>query len=113
MSLRLPNRRWKVKAWILHERLVITWLNVIRLRRLCYLAFGYEPVVEGFDQKPMHFNESGSHQRKTLSWKGSGMIPLKEVQSQTRERWTLTTHVSSDLSVWPEVPPLEALFKRR
>jgi hypothetical protein len=40
VSLRLPNRRWKVKAWILHERLVITWLNVIRLRRLCYLAFG-------------------------------------------------------------------------
>jgi hypothetical protein len=50
VSLRLPNRRWKVKAWILHERLAITWLNVIRLRRLCYLAFGYEPVVEGFDE---------------------------------------------------------------
>ena len=69
--LRLPNRRWKVKAWILNERLVITGLNVIRLRRLCYLAFGYEPVVEGFDPKPMDFNESGSQQRKTLSWKGS------------------------------------------
>jgi hypothetical protein len=54
VSLRLPNRWWKVKAWILHERVVISWLNAIRWRRLCYLAFGYEPVVEGFDQKPMH-----------------------------------------------------------
>ena len=78
---------------------------------MCFLAFGYDPVIEGFDQKPTHVNESGSHQRKTLAWKGSENIPLKEVQSQTRERWTLTTHVSSDVHGRPERPPLEALFK--
>ena len=38
-------------------------------------------------------------------------MPLKEAQSQTRERWALTTHVCSDLSLWPQRPPLEALFK--
>ena len=36
---------------------------------------------------------------------------LKEAQSQIRERWALTTHVCSDLCLWPERPPLEALFK--
>ena len=76
VSLRLPNRRWKVKRWILLEGLIITWLNVFRLRRLCALAFGYDPAIEGFDQKPMHFNESGSHMRKTLAWKGSAHAPL-------------------------------------
>ena len=111
VSLRLPNRRWKVKRCVLLERLVITWLNVIRLRRLCILVFGYDPAIEGFDQKPMNLNESGSHQRKTFAWKGSGNVPLKEAQSQTRERWTLTAHVCSDLRLWPERPPLEALFK--
>jgi len=111
VSLRLPNRRWKVSRAVLLERLEITWLNVIRLRRLCLLAHGYDPAMEGFDQKPMHFNESGSRSRQTLFWKGAGNVPLKEVVSQTRSRWTLNTHVTSDLGSYPELPPLEALFK--
>jgi hypothetical protein len=93
------------------ERLDITWLNVIRLRRLCLMAHGYDPAMEGFDQKPMHFNESGSRSRQTLFWKGAGNVPLKEVVSHTRTRWTLNTHVTSDRSIYPELPPLEALVK--
>ena len=70
------------------------------------------PPIEGFDQKPVHVNESGRHMRKTLGWKGSAHVPLKEAQSQTRERWTLNTHVCSDLSVYLAHPPMEDIFKR-
>ena len=93
------------------ERLVITSLNVFRFCRLCVLVFCYDPAIEGFDQKPMHFNESGNHARKTLAGKGSLEVPLQLTQSQTHERWTLSTHVRSYLSLWPERPPLEAVFK--
>ena len=110
-SLRLPNRRWKVSLPILLERLECTWLNLIRVRRLCQLFFGYDPVIEGFDQKPMHFNESGSRMRKTLAWSGQSEVPLKECAAQARERWTLNTHVCSETLAPGNLPPLEALFK--
>ena len=61
----------KVRHDVLTERLQITWLNVIRVRRLCQKCFGYDPIVEGFDQKPVHFNESGSRMRRTLAWRGT------------------------------------------
>ena len=57
---------WKVSRPVLEERVRITWLNIIRVRRLCVLAHGYDPVMEGWDQKPFHFNESGSQMAKTL-----------------------------------------------
>ena len=93
------------------ERLEITWLNRRRVRRLRQLSFGYDPTTEGVDQKPVHSNESGSRTKQTLGWKGSHYVSLKECTSQTRERWTLMTHVASDLARFPESPPLEALFK--
>ena len=68
VSLILPNRRWKVTRRVLLEMLQITWLNIFRARKLCLLCFGYDPEIEGFDQKPMHFNESGSRMRHTLAW---------------------------------------------
>ena len=79
MSLRLLNRRWKVTRWVLLERLAIMWLSAFRLHRLCQLVFGYDPVNEGFDQKPMHFNESGSRTRQTLTWKGVPEVPFEGV----------------------------------
>ena len=111
VSLRLPNRRWKVTRRVLLERLQITWLNIFRVRKLCWLCFGYDPEIEGFDQKPMHFNESGSRMRHTLAWKGCLDVQLKECVSQTRERWTLNTHVLASPRADDEFPPLEALFK--
>ena len=75
VSLRLTNRRWMVKRSVLLEHLAITWLGVIRIRSLCMLVFGYDPALEGFDQKPVYFNESGSHMRNTLAWKGANIAP--------------------------------------
>ena len=96
---------------VCEERCRIIWLNVCRRRRLCELEFGYSPILEGFDQKPFHFNESGSTMRKTLHWKGIDEVPLKELSSAVRARWTACTYTASDLSRFEEFPPLEALFK--
>ena len=81
VSLRTPNRRWKVSRRVCLERCRITWLNVYRVRRLCELEHGYDPELDGFDQKPFHFNESGSQLRKTLHWKGVPEVSLKECAS--------------------------------
>ena len=111
VSLRNPNRRWKVSRAVLEERVRITWLNIIRVRRLCALAHGYDPVMEGWDQKPFHFNEAGSQVKKTLVFKGVGEVPLKELSSAVRARWSACTYSSTDPSRFVEFPPLEALFK--
>ena len=96
---------------MLEERVRITWLNVYRVRHLCKLAHGYDPIMEGWDQKPFHFNESGSAQRKTLHWQGVPEVPLKECASAVRTRWTATTYASTNPDRFTEYPPLEALFK--
>ena len=49
--------------------------------------------------------------KKTLAWQGQSDIPLKECASQTRERWTLNTHVRSVSPTPGDWPPLEILFK--
>ena len=54
VSLRTPNRRWKLSHQVCLERCRITWLNIYRVRRLCELEHGYDPEMDGFDQKPFH-----------------------------------------------------------
>ncbi|MCP4239045.1 MAG: hypothetical protein GY772_00615, partial [bacterium] len=111
VSLRRPNRRWKVSRSVLAERLRIVWLNLVRVRELCLLAHGYDPDVDGFDQKPFHFNESGSQGRNTLAYVGAPTVPLKECAASTRARWSATTYVSSNPARFLTPPPLELLFK--
>ena len=111
VSLRTPNRRWKVSRPVCLERCRITWLNLYRVRRLCELAHGYDPELDGFDQKPFHVNESGRQMRKTLHWKGVPEVSLKECQSAVRSRWTACTYTSSRVGKFEEYPPLEVVFK--
>ena len=100
VSLRLPNRRWKVPLHVLRERVECTWLNIIRVRRLFQLVFGYDPDIEGVDQQPMHFNESRSRMKKALAWAGQSDVPLKECVAQTRERWTMNTRAFQGAPGW-------------
>jgi len=76
-----------------------------------WLHFGYDPDADGFDQKPFHLNEAGSKRRPTLAHRGDNTIPLKELHTETRERWTVNTLVSSRPFVAPAWPRLEVLFK--
>ena len=60
LSLRKPNRRYKVPRRILAERLEIWWTNLLRIRQLILCEFGYDPEMQNFDQSPFHRNEAGS-----------------------------------------------------
>lgn len=67
--------------------------------------------VVNFDQKPFHTNESGSKDLRTLDFKGAKTVALKEIHSQTRERWTACTACFSDKRGARKVPPLFCVFK--
>ena len=49
LSLRAPNRKYKVAKRVLEERLQIGWLNCARVRKLCQLVFGYDPEQKNWD----------------------------------------------------------------
>jgi len=111
VSLRYPNRRWKVPRPVLKERLHIMWTNLIRVQVLLWLHFGQFADVDGFDQKPLHTHESGSKHLKTLAFRGEEEIPVKEGHSATRSRWTVVTYVTSNKERALLIPPLELCFK--
>ena len=60
ISLRLPNKRWKVPMVVFKERLRILWCNLVRVRYAIFLIFKYWPDIDSWDQKPFHFNEAQS-----------------------------------------------------
>ena len=112
LSLKAPNRKYKVAKWILEERLQIGWLNCARVRKLCQLAFGYDPEQENWDQSPFQHNEIGSQNAKTLAVKG-WLVPLVEGHADTRARWTanLTTFSNHERILKGEFPYAECMFK--
>mgnify|MGYP000694948667 CR=1 FL=1 len=66
-----------------------------------------------FDQKPFHINEAGSKCAYTLTHKGELEIPLKEQHSETRERWTVNTMVTSREASARIGPPLGVVQRWR
>ena len=60
LTLRAPNRRYKVPRSVLADRLEIWWTNLLRIRQLILCEFGYDPEMQNFDQSPFHRNEAGS-----------------------------------------------------
>ena len=111
ISLRKPNRRWKVPRRVLLSRLRTMWSNVIRVRVLATLLLGYDLAADGFDQKPFHVNEAGSKQAPTLALRGAPEVALKELHNETRERWTVNTMVTSRQDYALAGPHCEVLFK--
>ena len=59
VSLRKPNRKFKVPRRVLFQRVGIFFLNVIKVRKLALLALGYDLEFENADQSPFHKNEAG------------------------------------------------------
>ena len=112
LSLRAPNRKYKVAKRVLEERLQIGWLNCARVRKLCQLVFGYDPEQENWDQSPFQHNEIGSQNSKTLAVRGC-VVPLIEGHADTRARWTanLTTFSNGERIMNGELPYAECMFK--
>ena len=96
ISLRRPNRKWKVPRAILSERLRIAWVNSIRIREAARLLLGQDSMrMWNVDQCPFHVNEAGSKATGALAVRGAPTAPLKEGHAQTRRRWSVCTVVDS------------------
>ena len=63
------------------------------------------------DQSPFHMNEAGSKDCGILCLRGCGVVPLNELHSATRSRWTANTLVRSDFVLGQAPPLLELMFK--
>ena len=114
MSMKKPNRKYKVPKAIMAERLEIGWLNVARVRALCLKVHGYDPEIENWDQSPFRHNGSGSPNMPTLAVAGRvATVPLIEGHAATRERWTanLTTFSNKERLLAEGPPYSELMFK--
>ena len=112
VSLRKPNRKFKVPRAILADRLRIFWINVAMVRKLVLLHWGYDPHCTNVDQSPFHGNEAGSKESNTLALRGAGRVPLIENHKATRERWSLNSITDSNVErIKARLPGFELMFK--
>ena len=113
LSMRNPNRQYKVGGEILWERLEIYWLNLAKVRMLCILVFGYDPDMSNWDQTPYHENEVGAQAGKTLAIAGAVEVPVNEHPGVTHSRWTanLTTFSNKESLSETNLPWAELMFK--
>ena len=104
---RKPNMRFKTSKTILTTRLRAMWLNTIRVRRLAQRLLGKDlsDQMYGVDEKPLHFNESGSKHMRTLELVGAPSV-RHETESCCHQRAGFC-HDSRDLAVLSkELPPM-------
>ena len=113
VTMRMPNRKFKVPKWVLEQRLEVWWLNLARVRALCIAIFGYDRDQENWDQSPFHRNESGSKSSKSLAVAGQIEVPLIEGHTDTRARWTanLSTFSNKARIEAGDFPYAEFMFK--
>ena len=93
------------------------WANTFRVRRFAQLVVGNDlsQKIYGIDEKPLHFNEAGSKNVRTLEIAEAPVVKLKENHAATRERCTVMTCVtsSSTAASQPRRLPIEVLFKAK
>lgn len=106
VSLRVPNKHFKISAENRKERLTEFLKNVWRVRYFFHKKYGKEIPIWSSDQMPLHRNEQG--QERTLNVTGQNTY-VKENASLSRERITVMTSASSQNSV--PAPALQFVFK--
>ena len=112
LSMRYPNRKYKVPLPLLEERLERGWLNIYRVRAAAYYLLGYDLEMENWDPSPFHHNETGSQNCKTLAVAGV-VVPLIECHADTRKRWSANFTTFSDVTRINsgETPYVECMFR--
>ena len=110
---RKPNCKFKLSWDALKVRCTATWLNMQRVQQLAKRVLGRELVVEGIDEKPIHMNEGGSKDIRTLAIEGEVDVELRRNHSHTRTRCTVMTSTTSDLAKaeHPSLLPIEIMKK--
>ena len=113
LSLRRPNRRYKIPKSLAGQRCEIGWLNVARVRALCLAVHGYDPELENMDQSPYYKNQAGSSDARTIAVAGSLEVPLLENHSATRQRVTgaFTTWSNKERILDEGPPPAEIMIR--
>ena len=106
VSLRKPNKRFKLAAEVRRRRILQFLKNIYIVRCFFHVKFGVDMVIWGSDQMPLHENEGTG--ARTLSFKGTD-VSVKEDYSASRKRVTVMTTVSSQAKAPPR--PLEFVFK--
>jgi hypothetical protein len=94
---RRPNARYKCSKATMSARLRAMWVNNFKIRRLGEHFAGHDLAdsIFGIDEKPVHFNESGSKNCRTLEIVGAPVVRLKQNHAATRERVSVMTCVTS------------------
>ena len=112
LSMRMANRKYAVPRAVVKERMEIFWVVLFRIRLFILLTFGYDALIENFDQSPFHHNESGSQNKPTLAVRGS-IVPVVEGNSDIKSRWTanLTTKSRFTFRKGDPMPAAECMFK--
>ena len=117
VNLRKPNARYKCSREALKHRLKCMWLNMFRVRHLAVRTLGKDLAdqIYGIDEKPLHFNESGSKALATLEVAGAPEVALKQNHAHTRLRVSLMTSVTSNATVGASYVnlPLELLSRAK
>ena len=94
LSMRCANRKYEVPRKVQKERLEIFWVVLFRIRLFILLAFGYDPLIQNWDQSPFHHNETGAQNKPTLGVRGA-KVPVVEGNSDVKSRWTAQLMTSS------------------
>lgn len=113
LSLRTPNRKFKVPKAVLAERLEEWWRIIFRLRTLALEVLGYDLEMENWDQSPYYRNESGSSNTGTIDMSGLNEVTLIEGHADTRDRWSFNAMTWSNVErILEEGPPYcECMFR--
>jgi hypothetical protein len=69
LSMRRADRKYAVTRRIVKERIGILWVVLCRIRYVMFLVFGYDPLVDNWDQSPFHRNKTGSQNKPILAVK--------------------------------------------
>ena len=115
ISLRQPNRRYKVSRALGDARCVAEWTNVVKIRRLAeiYLKNDLSIKMAQVDQIPIHVNASASKAVEALEHVGAPVVALRINQTASRDRLTLMTcGVSGEMLAGDSrCPPIAACIK--
>ena len=76
-------------------------------------CFGVDPLQEQYDQKGVHFNESGSKNAPTWELPYTPDVVVRENHAQTRSRISWMTCCFSDVVLAGRPVPLEQCFKAK
>ena len=114
ISLKKPNKKYKVKKSVLRERLRAMWLTNVRIRAMAQACLGIDIPIYGFDQKGIYMNEAGAKNVGMLALDGETTVALKENHAASRTRVSLMTSVVSqprELDALEHGLPIEIMFR--